>query len=344
MRRSARAFADRRLALVLLIGTTLNAGCGGMGVPVASVQPPGDAPALQTLDPTPAPSPSRPTARPTDDAWQGPPTAIAVRGGIRLELWLPEGPVVIGEFVVGRVRVTNGHDRAVEYDASCGVGRITLDHGALLPAGREWPGLAGVFKARFLRERDYGLRHFIDAGPPGCGTTTNNGTLEPGQVVEAVHALDPVGHQVDPIGPGSARIFATFSYRSGPSVDPEPPGTVVTVPVDVTIVGSGTTETPLATYVDKVLAEPRFIEWLALRGEETWNGSSVMIWTREEGQVPDSPCFAGAGEGAIEIGLYRMGDPDDIEEEYGGVLLDLTSGEVLASHFGLAHAAELECR
>ena len=77
-----------------------------------------------------------------------PPSARSERGGVRLELWLPEGRVRTRDWLPAHVRITNGGTRTITF--ICGGGWTRAETDGLFPTGKRWSGNAAEFKRRVL--------------------------------------------------------------------------------------------------------------------------------------------------------------------------------------------------
>lgn len=326
--------------LLVLLCCIVFVACRGSGA--------GPTPSVSTPVPTDEPSPtvlSSPTATPTatPTASVGPgrtapprtgaPTAKVERDGILVELWLPEEVAAIGERFFAHVRITNTGVRRFQQIDCDGPADITVDYRAALPPSRDWHGIAGQFKARFLSEARYGEAAFsdiavIDREHFGCADVLIVEPVEPGTVLEETLAWDLEGYLGRPLVPGPATLEAAF--RFWPTQAAEGERQAVAVEADIQIGGVLTPGWPLAEYVDLALSEPRFDAWLEEQPVETWINTNTVAWPNEEGEYPRDPCYQGATDGALDIGLFR-----DVDQtvEYGSVTLDLPSGEVLGVRF-----------
>lgn len=323
----------RLLVLLCFIGLTACRGSGGLAPSPTLPQGTDQPSSMGSPTATPAATAStRPRATPPPRT--GPPTAQVERDGIIVELWLPEDVATIGERAFAYVRVTNRGALPVEYEGnpcSDSIGAF-LDHSASAPAGRSWPGIAGVFKARLLEEGRYGISLFmdverIDREQHGCADIGMSVFLEPGDMHERSMALDLQGYPGNPIFPGLATALGRFAYGPG---DPSEREEALVAEAPIRIEGERTPEYWIVDFVDRALSEPRFAEWLEEQPVESWINTHSTAWPNEEGRYPRDPCYQRATDGALDIGLFR---DVDLTVEYGAVTLDLPSGEVLGVRF-----------
>jgi hypothetical protein len=62
----------------------------------------------------------------------------------------------------------------------------------------------------------------------------------------------------------------------------------------------------------------------------SWINTDVADWLNEAGEYPARPPYERATRGAVDIGLFRH---DEEFGEFGGVILDLPTGELLGFRF-----------
>jgi hypothetical protein len=99
------------------------------------------------------------------------------------------------------------------------------------------------------------------------------------------------------------------------------------------------TERTVAEYVDAALADVAFATWLEEQPVERWINPSVTFWTTDDGrQLPPGPGYARATDGAVDVGLFVLGNG---AEAYGMVTLDAATLEVLGRRLPLGRAADL---
>jgi hypothetical protein len=327
-----------------LFAAALLAGCSASELPVPT---PGatysENPRLSSLrraesavpSPSPEPTPAD-TPGPSAPAFARRPDFRAQRDGLALELWLPDRVVQTGGRIFAHVRVTNGSNRTVyrQVGGNCGdVSRIIVDQRALMPEGRTWSGIAATFKQRVLEERGYGLSGFQNVtriGHPGCPDFSLLHPVNPGAVLDETRAWDIVGAVGRPVVPGSTKLTATFTYyrdRNHAEPSDERKLNIVT---EIRVDGEPTGETWITEYVDRALAQPRFADWLDNRPVTSWINTDVVDWPNDDGEYPARPPYDRATQGAIDIGLFRW---DEELGEFGGVTLDLPSGELLGFRF-----------
>jgi hypothetical protein len=236
-----------------------------------------------------------------------------------------------------RVRVTNGSNRTVYRQiGNCGdVSSITADQRALMPKARVWSGIAATFKQHVLDERGFGLWGFqnvtrIDLPPRGCGDIFGLDPVKPGAVLNETRAWDALGAFGRPVVPGPTKLTATFAwYRDRSHAEPSDEGKLSIV-TEIRVEGKPTGQTWIGEYIDRALAQPRFIDWLDDRPVSSWINTHVMDWPNERGEYPARPPYERATQGAVDIGLFRH---DEEYGEFGGVILDLPSGELLGFRF-----------
>jgi hypothetical protein len=234
------------------------------------------------------------------------------------------------------VRVTNRSNRIVYRQiGNCGdVSSIIVDQRPLMPS-RSWSGIAATFKQRVLDERGFGLSYFqnvtrIDLPPRGCGDIFGLDPVKPGAVLNETRAWDAIGYFGRPVLPGPTMLTATFAYYPDSKHRNPSDERKLNILTEIRVEGKPTGETWIGEYVDRALAEPRFADWLDDQPETSWINTSVAHWPNDDGEYPAQPVYLKATQGTVDIGLFRW---DEEEGEYGGLILDLPSGDLLGFRF-----------
>jgi hypothetical protein len=264
------------------------------------------------------------------------PAATSERDGIRIELWLDQRAVRLGDQLIAGVRVTNTGTAALEREGNdCPTGpamvRVLAQGG--LP-GRRWDGIAAEFKRLVLVEagvvdedgqdvlgvfRD--VRFVGGFIPIACPGASFRESFEPGDVLESnvVWTAVPAGGRTPRTGP--AVVAASFSWASGE----------VTAEVDIELVaGQPQAEKTLADYVDAALSNEDFRRWLDGRPRSSWSDTHTVRWPTAQGEYPPLPAYEGISGPVIEVGLFReAGDAFEL----GAVIVDVDTAIPIATRF-----------
>lgn len=195
-------------------------------------------------------------SRPADDRAQG--------GGLRLELWVPHGPIDAGDRLAVHVRATNSGDRPIAL--SCPSFGVRGDLTALFPAGSAWTGHAAELAASSLREpfaslwfrRTDALGRFCQGGSVGRSITLQPGERMDGESAHLIRA--PLNDQALPGG----RLPITAEVRAG-EWDRSDGGRTPTLRVKapVTVRGPAWPWPGPTQIVDAVLSDPRVADAVA---------------------------------------------------------------------------------
>ena len=140
--------------------------------PSPSLQPPPASP-LPSASPPPRPSLAPavlPAGRPPRTTTRVPPRAVAHRGGLTIQVWVPKRRFGVGEWIPIHARITNG--RAASLNLPCDFLIPFMEIGGLFDPGKTWQGVAAAFKAQALAESHWLNGSAIRLMTPGeepCG-------------------------------------------------------------------------------------------------------------------------------------------------------------------------------
>lgn len=271
------------VASLLALATVIPAGAQSP-LPVPSAE------ALPVPSATPFPYPTfttPPTARSLGRfVPSGPPDARTQRDGIRVELWLDRTTAAPGEWILGRVRVTNTRSDDAWSPGACGpMVRVTPDLAGVLDPGIQQTGAAALFKAAILDSpgaepdpfrqlRWRGGEPIAWSGPAlamlDCGGEGDDVTrLAPGSSIDAdvawFPAEQPTGDDVPirPLPPGPVTVTATYELiKHGAQPRRQFDGRPITASTVVTLTGDDPGLPSTAQLVDAAIADPTVDAWL----------------------------------------------------------------------------------
>lgn len=298
----------------------------GQGTP--SPEPAIDRPILAA--PLPVPAEPAPLVSP-----EGPPTASVERHGVRLDLWVPAGPVASGAWMSALLRVTNvgeapvwvyGYPDNIPCQSPI-LGGIDLRD--LWAPGVAWSGNAGIFKAAVLgagSPASLGSEFAVvdpdavclDDGMPA-------GRMRPGSSFELpleAWVRYPWRDQPLPAGTASVGYRLTF-YRSDPDrhSGEDRRRTFVEVRAPLAIAGTDVAYPSPQALVDAALAQPEFLAWIETRDfGQDWNPAVNGIEPPRGSTFAEvDPTGGPAPQETVEIGAFAEGSVDD---SYGRVIVD----------------------
>ncbi len=290
----------------------------------------------QSPDPTaPVASPEAAIPSPEPELGVGTPTMSAERDGVRLEVWLDQTNLPVGERLHALVRVSNTGTTDVLWQTNiCGTGpaETTIAPSRPPDTGVEWTGRAATFKRTLLASElgPEGLWDVttIDLEIVGCDLWSGIEPFEPGSSVEMTVAWDAVDRPGRPIVPGPATVTSTFETWT-PRERPAQPGDrdqELVASTTIEIVGETGTAVPIGPYADIALSDDSFRTWVETRKLQprSWD-PYASYWPNDDGVYPDDPRYEGATEGTVDIGMFVGNGPQ------GEVTIDLATLEVLGS-------------
>ena len=255
-----------------------------------------------------------------------PPSARSERGGVRLELWLPEGRVRTRDWLPAHVRITNGGTRTITF--ICGGGWTRAETDGLFPTGKRWSGNAAEFKRRVLDQWSGNLGFgFRQGDGDDCpGSVGLDIELAPGEVYEYdVWTIPRYPVRAQPLPSGRLPVATTFGFR----VAGDGTRRLLTARDDVRLVGP---RWPWATpqeLIDTMLADPRFKDWLDRRDRPNqWSNTTFHLVDKRSFYWTELGFDGPAPDGTVHIGLFA-GSWGPFGGGYGRMLLDPWTGQVL---------------
>ncbi|MEA2025065.1 MAG: hypothetical protein U9O18_00090 [Chloroflexota bacterium] len=256
-----------------------------------------------------------------------PATARNERGGVRLEMWLPDRRVRSGEWLAAHMRITNVSSGEITF--SCGGGYTKAKTAELFPSGERWTGNAAAFKKRLFAADAIGYQGFgyrRGDGDDCPGSVGLDITLTPGEVYEYdVWTVPRYVVRDQPLPSGRLPVVTHFGYRrEGSDLRRR-----LSVRASVRFVGPKWRWATPQELVDNMLHDPRFKDWLDRRDRPIWWDNTTFhvvnkrnfYWTELgfEGPAPD---------GTVHIGLFAY-SWRAFGGGYGRMLLDPWTGQVL---------------
>jgi hypothetical protein len=238
----------------------------------------------QALAPPDGQPPELDTARPPD--------VVAEQRGVRLELWVPQEPVVAGGWLPALVRVTNGgrsrvwHSGDIRNLACKNPTWTEVNIAGLFDPGQTWTGNAAAFKEEVLGSHSAG-RLVMSATPSdsnddACLDFGVEQPLRPGasfEVPSAVWLHYPWRDQ--PLPGGSTTVAARYQFWPRALARGEP--ILLEVSAPVTIAGVPVEYASPQTIADAVLADPAFMAYLERCDLTTdWNTTLQGIFPEDE--------------------------------------------------------------
>lgn len=154
------------------------------------------------------------------------------------------------------------------------------------PAGRQWPGIAGVFK-EYVLDQGYGPGAVaatapveVELHPESCSEGLAQFALAPGQVMSSVLASKPELVEGIPVPAGEVRITLTVVYLGPTQEIPDPRSVLyspLTLGASIQVVGDSPRLAGMGEVIDSVLADPGFAAWLETRSQDTWSNANLFL-------------------------------------------------------------------
>lgn len=287
-----------------------------------------------------------PLASPAPSAQPNQPSSVTgERNGMVIELVIDRTQVVPGDLVRAHVRLTNRGPLMIQREGNtCGSGpaSVSVVSGAGFGEGREWDGIAGEFKRLLLEEAGATeggsvIGSFWDAAmvvrnegpgiPIACTAASMPQDFGPGSSDEATLAWRAVAPEGAILKPGPAVVRATFMSLSEGGA---PPAFSFSVEAPIEIIGAEPGEQlTLADFADIALANEEFATWLEGTPRARWINTHFITWPHDGNYPPRPPYDQLNRRPVAEVGLFAEVRGDS----YAGVIIDLESGEVLATRF-----------
>ncbi len=262
----------------------------------------------QSPEPTaPVASPEAATPSPAPELGVGSPTMSTERDGVRLEVWLDDTSLPVGERLHALVRVSNTGTTEVLWQTNiCGTGpaETTIAPSRPPDTGVEWTGRAATFK-RLLLDDELAPRVLwdattIDLENVGCDLWSAIEPFEPGSIAEMTVAWDAVDQPGRPIVPGPATVtstFETWTPRERPA-QPGDPDQELVASTTIEIVGETGTAVPIGRYADIALSDDTFRTWVETRTARprSWDPYAILLAQRR-GRLPRRSALRGGDRG-----------------------------------------------